>query len=399
MGNTIRVEGQAAGQVLPGSDADVRDAGEQSLRAVIESNFDGMVVIDRGGDVLFVNPAAERLLGRSSAQIVGAQFGFPQVPGGAIEIEVVAGGALRVAEMRVVKLVWEKAPAFLASLRDVTERKRTESELHRLAEAAQHGTDAVVSIGLDGRICHWNAAAEALYGWSASEAVGRQLDELLTVSSGEPADEIARMLAGEPPYQFETQRRRKDAMVLDVLLSISPWTHEGSVVGVTSVTIDVSEQRARERENERLAAAADYGTDAVVSIDRDGLVRHWNRGAERLYGFTSEEAIGRGAVELTRLAAGADEAKARVEDAIARILGGEAVHRVESAEPQEGRRDHRRAEHVRTVASRRASRRRDGSRDRHHRAQASRMRARTDARRARTACPVAGSGPRRGDRA
>ncbi len=265
---------------------------------------------------------------------MGAQFGFPQVPGGAIEIEVIAGGTLRVAEMRVVKVVWEKAPASLASLRDVTERKRTESELHRLAEAAQHGTDAVVSIGLDGRICHWNAAAESLSGWSAIEAVWRQLDELLTVSSGEPADEIARMLAGEPPYQFETQRRRKDATILDVLLSISPWTDDGSVVGVTSVTIDVSEQRAasseqraRERENDRLAAAADYGTDAVVSTDRDGLVRHWNRGAERLYGFTSEEVIGRRAVELTRSAAGADEAKARVEDAIARILGGEAVHR------------------------------------------------------------------------
>ena len=266
MGDTTRAEGQASGQVLPGIAADMREAGEQSLRAVIESNFDGMVVVDRAGDVLFVNPAAERLLGRGSAQIIGAPFGFPQVPGGAIEIEVVAGGTLRVAEMRVVKVVWEKAPAFLASLRDVTERNRTESELHRLAEAAQHGTDAVISIDLEGRIRHWNAAAEMLYGWSAGEAVGRWLDQLLTVSSGEPADEIARMLAGEPPYQFETQGRRKDATIADVLLSISPWTRDGSVVGVTSVTIDVSERRARERESERLAAAADHATDAVVSI-------------------------------------------------------------------------------------------------------------------------------------
>jgi diguanylate cyclase (GGDEF)-like protein/PAS domain S-box-containing protein len=319
-----------AGRVLPGSDAEVREVGEQSLRAVIESNFDGMAVIDRDGIVLFVNPAAERLLGRVSTQIVGAQFGFPQAPGGASEIEVVSGGALRVAEMRVVKVVWEGAPAFLASLRDVTERKRTERELHRLAEAAQHGTDAVVSIGLEGQICHWNRGAELLYGWSASEAVGRQLDELLTVSSGEPSDEIARMRAGEIAYQFETQRRRKDATIVDVLLTVSAWTVEGSVVGVTSVSIDVSEQRARERESERLAAAAAYGTDAVISVDLDGVVCHWNRGAERLYGFTREEAIGRPAFELTRSADVPHEGKARVEGSIARIISGGAVEFVES---------------------------------------------------------------------
>jgi diguanylate cyclase (GGDEF)-like protein/PAS domain S-box-containing protein len=336
VGGTIRVEGQAAGRVLPGSDAGVREVGQQSLRAVIESNFDGMVVIDRDGAVLFVNPAAERLLGRVSAEVVGAQFGFPQTPGGAVEIEVVAGGALRVAEMRVVQVVWEGAPAFLASLRDVSERKRVECELHRLAEAAQHGTDAVVSIGLEGQICHWNPGAELLYGWSAGEAVGRQLDELLTVASGEPGDEIARMLAGEPAYQFETQRRRKDGTIVDVRLTVSAWTVDGNVVGVTSVTIDVSGRRARERESERLAAAADYGTDAVMSIDLDGLVRHWNRGAERLYGFTSEEAIGRPVFELTRIVDGPQRGKARAQDAIARILGGEAVHQVASQSRRKG---------------------------------------------------------------
>jgi PAS domain-containing protein len=59
-------------------------------------------VIDRDGAVLFAKPAAERLLGIPFSQLVGAQVGFPHTPGGAIEIEVVAGGAPRVAEMRVV---------------------------------------------------------------------------------------------------------------------------------------------------------------------------------------------------------------------------------------------------------------------------------------------------------
>jgi diguanylate cyclase (GGDEF)-like protein/PAS domain S-box-containing protein len=67
-----------------------------------------------------------------------------------------------------------------------------------------------------------------------------------------------------------------------------------------------------------------------MSIDLDGLVRHWNRGAERLYGFTADEAIGRRVFQLTRFTDGPQEVKARVEDAIARILDGEAVRQVET---------------------------------------------------------------------
>jgi PAS domain-containing protein len=126
---------------IPPGSADPAKVGQQSLRAVIESNFDGMVVIDRDGAVRFVNPAAERLLDRPSAQLVGAQFGFPYAPGGATEIEVVAGGARRVAEMRVVKVEWEGTPAFLASLRDVTERKQEQAQT-RNAHAGSSGLSA-----------------------------------------------------------------------------------------------------------------------------------------------------------------------------------------------------------------------------------------------------------------
>ena len=56
-----------------------RTVSQQSLRAVIECNFDGMVVVDPGGVVLFANAAAERLLGRPSRRLIGPQFGFPHV--------------------------------------------------------------------------------------------------------------------------------------------------------------------------------------------------------------------------------------------------------------------------------------------------------------------------------
>jgi signal transduction histidine kinase len=106
---------------------------EQSLRTVIRENVDGMLVIDREGVVVFANPAAERLLGRPAQALKGTRFGFPHVPGQSSEIDVVAGPTPRTAEMRVVAIGWEGQPAALASLRDVTERKRADDQLRRLS--------------------------------------------------------------------------------------------------------------------------------------------------------------------------------------------------------------------------------------------------------------------------
>ena len=106
---------------------------EQSLRTVIRENVDGMLVIDREGIVVFANPAAERLLGRAAQALEGTQLGLPLVPGESSEIDVVASPTPRTAEMRVVAIDWEGRPATLASLRDVTERKRAEDQLRRLS--------------------------------------------------------------------------------------------------------------------------------------------------------------------------------------------------------------------------------------------------------------------------
>jgi signal transduction histidine kinase len=105
----------------------------RSLRTVIGENVDGMLVIDRAGVVVFANPAAERLLGRAAQALEGTRLGFPLVPGESSEVDVVAGPTPRTAEMRVVAIDWEGQPAALASLRDVTERKRSEERLRRLS--------------------------------------------------------------------------------------------------------------------------------------------------------------------------------------------------------------------------------------------------------------------------
>jgi signal transduction histidine kinase len=105
------------------------------LRGIVEHLADGIVVVDRGGSIRFVNPAAEALFQRRAEALTSAPFGFPLVVGETTEIEVVRpGGDVVTAELRVVDSVWDGVPASLVSLRDVTDRKLAEQRERELAE-------------------------------------------------------------------------------------------------------------------------------------------------------------------------------------------------------------------------------------------------------------------------
>lgn len=118
-------------------------ASEARFRKIIERNIDTVLVISREGVILFANPAAETLLGVRRSDLIGRPIGVPIIPGENTEVDLVPRHSpARSAEMRVVEIEWETELAYLASLRDVTERKRTEDQQRMLAEtgAALAGT-------------------------------------------------------------------------------------------------------------------------------------------------------------------------------------------------------------------------------------------------------------------
>jgi diguanylate cyclase (GGDEF)-like protein/PAS domain S-box-containing protein len=214
-----------------------------------------MIVIDPNGVVVFVNPAAERLLDRPAAQVVGAQFGFPHAPGGAIEIEVVAGGAPRVAEMRVVNVEWEGTPAFLASLRDVTERKRGEEETQRLlATIVEQSRDAIFAFDLDGLITAWNGGAERMLGHAARDALGRTVTLLVPADRAAEERELLRQVHAGQSVEYETERVRADRTLVEVSMIISPLrVAGGAVVGASAIARDATARNRIEQRLENLA--------------------------------------------------------------------------------------------------------------------------------------------------
>ena len=110
------------------------ERGDVRLRRIVEHLTDGIVLVDGAGCIRFANPAAERLFARSSAQLLGAPFGFPLVKGEPTEIELLPRGAQPLTvELRAGEVEWEGQVAHLVSLRDVSDRKRAEERERQLA--------------------------------------------------------------------------------------------------------------------------------------------------------------------------------------------------------------------------------------------------------------------------
>jgi len=105
---------------------------EVRFRNMIEKDADGIIIVDSNGVVRFANPAAEVLFSCKAEEFLGQLFGFPVVAGETTELDIVHGKAGKIiAEMRVVEMDWEGERAYLASLRDITERKRMIEELEQ----------------------------------------------------------------------------------------------------------------------------------------------------------------------------------------------------------------------------------------------------------------------------
>ena len=101
--------------------------GEICLHDIIEKSVDGMVILDKGGIVCFVNPAAEAFFDKNAKTLLGKEFSYPVKEGKTTEIDVVRkDGKIRIGEILISGTVWEGKPALLASIRDITERKQLE---------------------------------------------------------------------------------------------------------------------------------------------------------------------------------------------------------------------------------------------------------------------------------
>src|SRR5881392_36392 len=162
--------------------------------------------------------------------------------------------------------------------------------------------DALVTIDHTGTITGWSRQAETLFGWSAGEALGRLLSETIIPERyrAEHTQGLERYLAtGEGPLlnrRIEVSALRRDQNEFPMELAITP-IRSGNSVSFSAFVRDLTERKRAEaalRESqELLEGIVNSSDDAIISKTLGGIITSWNPGAERLFGYTAQQAIGR----------------------------------------------------------------------------------------------------------
>jgi PAS domain S-box-containing protein len=236
--------------------------GEPAYRMLVEAMSEGAATLSRNGAVLYCNRRFAGLMSRPQEKMIGmavqsliakterdrfeALLAKAQktVAKGEFSLRC-RDGSLVPVNLSLNRFRGYKGHALGMVITDLSEQKRRHVEETRLQLAAivESSQDAIIGKNLDAKIVSWNPGAEAIYGYTAKEAIGQPISIL---SPPERANEwpaiMERIRRGQKVEHYETKRRRKDGTVIDVSLAVSPIkTAEGETVGASAVSRDITE--------------------------------------------------------------------------------------------------------------------------------------------------------------
>ncbi len=164
-----------------------------------------------------------------------------------------------------------------------------------LAAIVESSDDAIISKDLDGIIRSWNSGAQRIFGYTADEIIGKHIS---TLAAPDVVDEIPNILEklaqGQRIDHYQTKRKTKDGRILSISITVSPIRDgSGRIVGASKIARDVTNEHRYSELRAHLAAIVESSDDAIIGKDLNGIIQSWNRGAERIFGYTSDEIIGK----------------------------------------------------------------------------------------------------------
>ncbi|MET7780502.1 PAS domain S-box protein [Streptomyces mirabilis] len=290
---------------------------EDRFRGLLEAAPDAMIIVDGTGTITLVNAQTEalfgygreELLGRSVDLLVPDRFrthhalhrsGYAEnrqvrPMGAGLELHGLRkDGTEFPVEISLSPLETTDGLLVSAAVRDVSERKAAEDRFRGLLEAAP---DAMVIVDDTGTIRLVNAQTEALFGYGREELLGRTVDLLVPDRfrthhtkhrTGYTHNRQVRPMGAG----LELHGLRKDGTEFPVEISLSPLeTTDGLLV--SAAVRDVSERKAAEERINELAALVESSQDAILAKTLDGHITYWNAAAQRLYGYTRAQVMGR----------------------------------------------------------------------------------------------------------
>jgi PAS domain S-box-containing protein len=224
-------------------------------------------------------------------------------------------------------LVTPGTSTWIRAVRELAKQKQTVKDGELLAAIVEYSDDAIIGNTLDGIVTSWNPAAVRMFGYSSDEIIGRSGSLLApTDRADEFLETVSVVKGGKAVEHFETTRVRKDGSMVPVSLTVAPIRDDdGMIVGTSAIHRDVTEQRWAFEAAQRMAAIVESSDDAIVGGSLEGLVTSWNPAAERMYGYASQEIVGKPARVLTP-----QDRQSEIKAVLAKIRAGQHVEHLDT---------------------------------------------------------------------
>lgn len=296
------------------------------IRATLESTTDGILVTDGQGRVTDYNTTylkmwqmplevMKRGIDKEVRKVASLQLKDPSAylhrvaeiyetsPDETTDLLYLEDGRIFERHSKIQRVA-DRALGRVWSFRDITAQTQSVIVARRLAAIVDSSDDAIIGKDLNLTVTSWNKGAEQIFGYTAKEMIGTSI--LRIVPPDRHAEEHSirdRLRKGIRVASIETVRMAKDGRLLDVSVTVSPIKDAaGNVVGASKVARDITErkryERARRLSEARNAAVLRSALDCIVMINHDSVVLEWNPAAERTFGYTRTEALGRRMHEL-----------------------------------------------------------------------------------------------------
>ena len=307
---------------------------EDQYRGLLEAAPDGMVVVNRSGEIVLLNLQAERQFGYARGELVGQQVkrilpeGFAErliADGARSEAEALAqqigmgielrgrrrNGSEFPVELMLSPLESAQGMLVAAAIRDISGRRAAEKRLaemdskHRRVEDALRESEERYRVLLDGirdyaifmmdpqgRVISWNAGAERIKGYKAEQIVGQNFSCFFLpedIGRGQP-EEVLRLTAQNGRHQEQAMRVRKDGSRFLASITFTALRDPaGNLLGFSEFSHDLSESKESGAKYRGLLEAA---PDAMVVVNQGGEIVLLNLQAEKQFGYSRDELVG-----------------------------------------------------------------------------------------------------------
>ncbi len=270
------------------------EASDAKFKALIEQMPDAIVIVNKDGQIVLVNAQSEKSFGYTKDEMLGNPIEIliptaltskhiehrskyvssPQkrTMGTTMNLQAKRkDGSIFPVDIELGPVETQEGLLIIATVKDITERKKIDEYRSRLSAIIESSDDAITGKTLDGIITSWNKGAEALYGYSSEEVIGKHFFLIVPPACKSEVTEIMERIKEDKKIEHhETQRIRKDGKIIDVSLTISPIKDfQNNIIGISTIARDITERKETEEKIKALNENLKNHTVALEATNKE----------------------------------------------------------------------------------------------------------------------------------